>query len=481
MVKKGQNMTPREHLGLENAQKRAKKPKKGALKSKIDTFLNIRHNWEDGHFMDDVREATMRGAHPASNMLFWVLLLFVFIVIVWMSFAKIDEATRGDGAVIPSGQIQTVQNLEGGIIKEILVKQGDIVEAGQELLQIDNTGVFATLGEKEQRRLFLLGAIARLTAIVEEKSQPEFPAELLESAPDVAAQALRLFNSQISEVKSAVSVLNNQIRGRSAEMREIGKSLEKSREGYRLAQQELDLTRPLEARGSISKVELLRVERETNNLRGEMLEAEQGLSAARSALAEARSRLREIKSQRQNEARLELGEFQTELNQIGETVKADKDRVARTSVTAPVRAQVKDILVNTIGGVVQPGMPLVELVPLDDSLLVEARIKPQDVAFLRPDLKAIVKITAYDFAIYGGLPGKLDSISPDSFTDEQTGETYYKIKVRTDKTTLGTTANPLPIIPGMVASVDILTGKKTVLQYLLKPINKARSNALKER
>lgn len=475
MVKK--NLTPREQLALKETQAK----KTSFPRRKVQSFLNIQHNWEDGHFMDDVREATLRGAHPASNVLFWTLLSFIVLLFLWMSFAKIDEATRGDGTVIPSSNLQTIQNLEGGIVQDILVSRGQIVEAGEELLRIDNTGVFATLGEKEQRRMFLLGAIARLEALTKNRSRPTFPKELTEKAPAVQSAALQLFKSQRSEWKSATSVLQNQINVKNAELREIGKTLDKTRESYRLAEEELRMTEPLEAKGSISKVELLRVRREVNDLRGQMLEAEQGRSAARASLAEARARLKEVSNKQKNDAGLELAEFQTELNQLGETQKADADRAARTLVTAPVRGQIKDILVNTVGGVIQPGMDLIELVPLDDSLLVEAKIKPQDIGVLRPNLEAMVKITAYDFSIYGGLKGTLEDISPDSFTDEKTGETFYKIRIRTEKNHLGTEANPLPIMPGMVASVDILTGKKTVLQYLLKPINKARSNALKER
>ena len=249
---------------------------------------------------------------------------------------------------------------------------------------------------------------------------------------------------------------------------------------YEFSKEELELTEPLEEQGVVSKVEVLRLRRQLSDLKGEMEAAQHAVPRAEAALAEAQSRKEEARLKMMAEATQELSEKKEELKRLEDVLKAAKDKVARTTIKAPARSTVKRVMVNTIGGVVQPGMDIVELIPLDDSLLVEARIRPKDIAFIRPGQEASVKITAYDFTVYGALDGHVEQIGADTVQDEQ-GETFYLIRVRTDKNYLGTSEDPLPIIPGMVASVDILTGQKTVMDYILKPLRKMRESALRER
>lgn len=449
----------------------------------VTKWIGRYHAWEDGAFMDDVRQATLREAHPAANLLFWVMLTFIGLSLFWMSVAKLDEVTSGNGVVIPTGKIQVVQNLEGGIVEEILVQEGDIVAQGQPLILIDDTGFASSFEEKQQRLWYLRASIARLQALIQE--QPlALPEDLATSAPEVLDQALDLYTSRKQELASAQDVLKRQVDQRQQDFADAQQRKAQTREAYQLAQQELGMTAPLEKEGVISKVELLRLQREVSELKGQMDTASLAVPSAEAALEEAKSRLEESTLRFQNEARAELAEYQGELDRLQEVLKAEGDKVARATVRAPVRGEVKQMLVNTLGQVIQPGMDLIELVPLDETLLVEAKIRPNDIAFLRPGQKATVKISAYDFAIYGGLPAHLVRISPDTIIEETgpfRGEPFYKIQVRTERNYLGEEDDPLPIIPGMVGAVDILTGKKTVLDYMLKPLNKAREKALRER
>ncbi|MFZ2620264.1 MAG: HlyD family type I secretion periplasmic adaptor subunit [Alphaproteobacteria bacterium] len=446
-------------------------------KALTQKFFNS--HWEDGAFMDDVRQATLRGVHPMANLLFYTMGAFILLFLVWAAFAQLDETTRGDGAVIPSGKVQTVQNLDGGYVKEILVRQGDVVEKDDVLLVIDNSGVASSFEERKARYYNLLANVARLEAEVS-GAKPVFPPELETNAPRMLEEANNLYLSRVGEVQSAMEVLERQVEQRRNELTDAKSQAEKTLKNWKLSRQEFDMAKPMKDRGVISEVELLRLERETTALEGDKETARLSVPKADSALREAQSRLKEAGLKAQNEARQKLGEARDELARIKEVLKGDSDKVDRTTVRAPVRAEVKQVLINTVGGVIQPAQDLVELIPLDDSLLVEARIKPQDIGFIRPRQEAVVKITAYDFAIYGGLDGLVEGISPDTVTDEE-GNAYYVIKVRTNKNFLGDDASKLPIISGMVATVDILTGKKSVLDYLLKPLRKAREKALHER
>jgi adhesin transport system membrane fusion protein len=367
-----------------------------------------------------------------AHIILWTTALFIFVAVIWANFAILDEVTTGDGKVVPSRDIQVIQNLEGGIVQNILVKEGEIVKKNQILMQIDNTRFMSSYAEAEKKIDVLKIEIIRLTALLNNQ-KPEFPAEFVKNHPLLIQNELSLYNSkskELSELKSSLA----------------------------LAQKELDLTRPLLKSGSVSEVEVIRLERTVNEIEGSI---EKFTSEQLDKLNKARG----------------------DLSALIEANKADKDRLNRTTVKSPVYGIVKQIKVNTIGGVVQPGSDLIEIVPLDDTLLIEAKIKPSNIGFIHPGQKAMVKISAYDFSIYGGLEGVVEQISADTIVDEtdKQKESYYIVKVRTKKNHLGTTENPLPIIPGMLATVDILTGEKSVLQYLLKPIIKAKQSALRER
>ena len=298
--------------------------------------------------------------------------------------------------------------------------------------------------------------------------------------PALAATERALFESRQQQLANEVAGLEEQLAQRRQELRELGSKQVQYRSSLELLRKEIAMSEPLVAQGAISQVEILRLKRAEVESRGQMDSTALAIPRAESAIKEVERKIDETRGRYRSEALAQLSEAQTELSKTRATTQALEDRVQRTLVTSPVRGIVKQLLVNTIGGVIQPGSDLVEIVPLDDTLLIEAKVRPQDIAFLHPGQEAMVKFTAYDFTIYGGLPAKLEQIGADTITDDK-GNSFYLIKLRTDKSYLGSAEHPLLIIPGMVASVDIITGKKSVLSYLLKPILRARAEALRER
>ncbi len=408
---------------------------------------------------------------------------FFAVALLWARWAVLDEVTTGQGRVIPSSQIQVVQNLEGGIIRDILVKEGEIVKKGQVLLQIENTAFVASYGELSAKRLGLMATVARLKA--EAHQTPlEFPPELLKQSPELAERERSLYDVRQSELKAQLAVFEQQAAQRKQELAELNNRQEHLTKTASLIEEELRITRPLVEQSVVPRIELIRLQRQMSDHQRELDAVRLAKPRARSAMREANRRIQERFLGFKAEAQRDLTTRQNELAAVREALVAARDRVQRTEVRSPVRGIIKQIKVSTVGGVVRPSADLAEIVPLDDTLLVEAKVRPQDIAFIRPNQDATVKITAYDYSIYGGLKAKVERISADAIT-EQDGpgreESYYKIIVRTQRNYLGTKDKPLPIIPGMVASVDILTGHKSVLDYLLKPVLKARNRALRER
>lgn len=436
--------------------------------------------WNDSDFASDVVAAKIQGPNPRSFLLLMAIVAFFATAYIWADRAVLDEVTRGDGKVIPSSNIQVIQNLEGGILKELLVGEGDIVEKGQILLRIDDTGYSSRAGEIESNYLNLMGKIARLEAEAS-GSGISFPPELLAERQDISVSEQNLFNARQSELQSQITILRQQAQQRSQEIQEINGRLKQLRSTLALANEEKAITEPLVKKGIVPKVQFLRLKREINELQGQISASNLSIPRVDGALKEANQRIEEKILTFRSRASQQLGIVRAEYEAARQAIRGVADRVARTDVRSPVNGEVKELKIQTIGGVVRPGQDIVEIVPIDDSLLVEARIRPSDIAFLRPGQEATVKITAYDFSIYGGLPAKLERISADTIVDEQTGESFYQIIVRTDQNFLQRGENTYPIIPGMVASVDTLTGHKTVLDYILKPILKTRDSALRER
>ena len=398
------------------------------------------------------------------------------IALMWSAVSRIDEVTRGEGKVIPSRQLQVLQSLDGGVVSEILVREGDVVQPDQILLRIDQTRFVSSVRESRVQYTALVAKAARLRALTE---GVDFvvPDEVAKEDPKTIEEERRLYESRRTELETTTSIAKQQLTQRQQELVEVRAKHEQAARAYELSAKELSVTRPLIASGAVSEVELLRLERDTGRFRGERDMAAAQISRIQASIQEATRKVEEVSLAFRNESGKELAETMAKLNSLAEGSVGLSDKVTRAVLRSPVKGTVKRLLINTVGGVVQPGKDVVEVVPLEDNLLLEARVLPRDIAFLRPGQKVVVKFTAYDFSIYGGLEGKLEHIGADSVIDEK-GNAFYTVRVRTNQPTLG---NNLPVIPGMVAEVDIITGEKSVLSYLLKPVLRAKARAFSER
>ena len=426
----------------------------------------------------DIRASLLAQSPHGGRAIIWVVLVLVVVFMVWAFFSEIEQVTRGIGKVVPSTQVQIVQNLEGGILSEILVDVGELVKKDQLLLRIDETRFSSSFKQNRGKYLSYKAKAARLRAEANGTAF-EVPQEVMDEKPEIGLREQELYESRKREFQSTLNILKEQISQREHEYKELASKLEELTRTNALLQKEVELTRPLVAQGAVSEVEVLHLERQASQMQGDIATIKETIPKAKSKLQEAQLAVRENELAFYNKAKSELNQVLSELEEVSATAIALEDRLRRTNVRSPVTGTINRLLVNTVGGVIQPGMDLVEIVPLEDTLVIEARIKPSDIAFLRPDQEAKVKFTAYDFTIYGGLDAKLEHISADSFTDER-GNSYYLVRLRTNRNYLGPESDPLPIIPGMVASVDILTGKKTILAYLLKPVLRAKYMALRE-
>ncbi|MEG0114348.1 MAG: HlyD family type I secretion periplasmic adaptor subunit [Comamonas sp.] len=433
------------------------------------------HNAAD--FAADAQWATAQQQAKGSRLLIWLSLFVVLVLVLWASLGKIDEVVRGQGKVVPSRQIQVVQSLDGGIVEEILIRPGQHVEAGQVLLRIDPTRYSASLGESKAELLSLKAKAARLDAL-SSGEMLQMPEEVLASAPKLAEAERRVWEMRTQEFNTTINIARDQLRQRQQELRETLANRDQAASGCSLTSEELAVTRPLLKSGAVSEVDLLRLQRDVARTCGEAKAAAAQSDRIRAAIQEAEKKIQEAELNVRNQARVELSETRAKLSSMEQGQLALEDRVKLAEVRAPVRGTINTLMANTVGGVVQPGKDILDIVPTDDSLLLEVQINPRDIGFLHFDQKAEVKFTAYDFAIYGGLSGKVEQIGANTITDEK-GNSFYIGKVRTDRTHVGD--NTRPIIPGMQAEVHILTGQRTLMQYLLKPILRAKSNALTER
>jgi multidrug efflux pump subunit AcrA (membrane-fusion protein) len=397
---------------------------------------------EDLPFMRDLREAMLVQKTPGSMIVLHVIALLVVVALVWAHFARVEEITMGEGRVIPASREQVIQSLEGGILSAMHVQEGNVVERGQVLLEIDPTRAGAAYREGVSKIIALAASIARLRA--EAYQAPlKFP----------------------DDVKAVPSIVDDETRAFNARRQTLSESVQALQRSLDLAEREIALSEPLSVRGLVSEVEILRMRRQANDFRLQ--------------IAERQNKFR-------SDANAELTRLEGELAQARENVGAREDVMKRTTIRSPLKGTVKNIRVTTIGGVIQQGADIMEIVPLEDQLLVEAKIKPSDVAFIRPNLPAVVKISAYDYAIYGGLTGEVEHISPDTLKDDEKARqgradaSYYRLLVRTDKASLHAGGKDFPIIPGMTATVEVRRGEKTILSYVLKPVLKARE-AFRER
>ena len=433
---------------------------------------------EDIDLVTDIRMSVMAQSPRGGRAIVYGLFLLLAAFLYWASVSEIEQVTRGQGKVVPSSQIQVVQNLEGGILSETLVKVGDVVKKNELLLRIDETRFVSSFQQNRAKYLSNMAKAARLTAEANDEVY-KIPQEVLDENPEIGLREKELFESRKIELESSLNIKKQQITQRRQELNELSAKLSELNKTYGLFQKELSLLKPLVKQGVVSEMEVLHLERQASEMQGEMQSIKQAMPRTKSTIQEAQLALDELKLNFHNKAKAELNEVKAMLQEDSATSIALQDRLNRTAVKSPVNGTINRLLINTIGGVIQPGMDLIEIVPMEDTLVVETMIKPADIAFLRPNQDAMVKFTAYDFTVYGGLKAKLEHISADSITDEK-GNSFYLVRLRTEKNYLGPANDPLPIIPGMITTVDILAGKKTVLSYLLKPVLRAKYMALRD-
>jgi adhesin transport system membrane fusion protein len=444
-------------------------------------------DWLFAPWIPDETEATQdwyQDAHRAyveqqplrARKILYAVAVTSVALVVWAALAEIDEVTKGQGKVIPSRQVQVIQSLDGGVVTDLLVREGDRVEKGQLLVRLDQTRSQSTFRENRAEFRALSVKAARLKALVQLTEFTPDP-ELAEQLPDIVAEEMALFESRRSELALAQQIAEEQLVQRNEELAEATAREAQAARSMQLTQRELNISRPMVDSGAVSEVELLRLEREVNQLSGERKQAAAQIKRLQSAIVEAQRKLNSVEVEFNNEVREELADTLSRMNSLRETAEGLSDRVKGTEIRSPVKGTVKQLYYYTIGGVVLPGKEIIEIVPADDTLLLEVRIRPKDIAFLLPGQEALVKFTAYDFVVYGGLEGVVEQIGADTVMDED-GNPFYEVDVRNHEPSL---AEDKPIIPGMVVEVDILTGKKSVLAYLMKPILRARQYALTER
>jgi adhesin transport system membrane fusion protein len=424
----------------------------------------------------DIDYAFIQQEPLRARIVLLLVALVVTVAVTWAALSDIDEVARGEGKVIPSRQLQVLQSLDGGVVSEILVREGDVVEPEQTLLTIDQTRFVSSVRESRVQILALQAKAARLRALTED-APFVMPPEVIREDPGTAEEERHLYESRRSELANSRMIARQQLSQRQQELAEARARYTQASQAYELTSRELSVTKPLTGSGAVSEVEIIRLERDAARFRGERDMAMAQISRSQSAIAEANHKIEEVALTFRNEAGKELADTMARLNSLSESSVGLADKVERAVLRSPVKGTVKRLLVNTVGGVVQPGKDVVEVVPLEDVLLLEARVQPRDIAFLRPGQKVMVKFTAYDFAIYGGLEGQLEHIGADTVVDEK-GNAFYLVRVRTDRPDFG---NDMPIIPGMVAEVDIVTGEKSILTYLLKPVLRAKARAFTER
>jgi len=421
------------------------------------------------------------------DFLFLSIIIIIVGLVTWAMIAEVDEMARGEGKVIPSHKIQKVQNLDGGLVSEILTRSGEHVSKNQALMKIDTTRFQASLGEAKEERLVLIAKKARLDAQLKfnpSKAKPSirFPKELRRLGRYTNIEE-NIYNNNLDEYKSSLKILELQFEQKVQEKKEIESKIGQLKRTVIIVKKQLRTIAKMTRSGSKSKVELLNIQKEFNTLEGDLNSSVLSLPRSKFAIAESENKILEkIKSFKSNSYK-ELQEVSFELNKIDARLVSETDKLEKTVIRSPVDGIIKQININTIGGVVKSGVDLIEIVPDSDILLVEVKIDPKDIAFISPTQKAIVKITAYDFSIYGGLKGEIVEISADSIKDKESKDdkSYYQVTVKTNKNYLERNGEKLPIIPGMVASVDIITGKKTIMNYFLKPIIKIKEGSLHER
>jgi len=450
----------------------------------------------DLEMADDVYGAMLTETPTAQRLIIWALFALFVCFFVWAYFAELDRVVRGEGKVVPSSQVQIIQSLDGGILQDLYVQEGMAVTKGQPLARIDDTRFRSDMAQQTQEVDSLRADIIRLRSelssilisnannwklqIQIQQKTLTFPEDLVTTAATLIERQQEEYIGRLNSLENQVAIQAQQIMQRQQEIKELESKISTLRSSLRLANRELKLTRPLAEKNIVPEVELLKLQRTVNQLNGELSALRAQIPRNQSALQESVLKRRELVFKFRTDARAQLNEKQAALSSITEAQVGVKDKVTKALITSPVVGTVKTLHINTLGGVVKPGQVLLEIVPTEDKLLVEAKIIPKDIAFIHVGLPARVKISAYDFTRYGGLDGVVELISADTTQDEE-GNSYYVVRIRTTESGMNRDNKiDMPIIPGMLTSVDVMVSKRTILEYLLNPLLRAKEMALRE-
>ncbi|QIR15771.1 HlyD family type I secretion periplasmic adaptor subunit [Shewanella aestuarii] len=453
---------------------------------------------EDLEMVDDVYGAMMTDAPSGHRLIIWSLAAMLFCFFVWAFFSELDQVTTGQGKVIPSSQVQIIESLDGGILQEVFVQEGVLVTKGQPLVRIDDTRFRSDFAQQEQEVFGLQTNIIRMRTELDSivisdmssdwreqvkitKQNLVFPDTLIEKEPALVLRQQEEYSGRLDNLSNQLEILARQIQQRQQETEELASKISTLTTSFQLVSRELELTRPLAQKGIVPEVELLKLERTVNDIKGELQSLRLLRPKVKASMDESILKRREAVFVYAADLRAQLNEMQTRYSRMNEAQVGAFDKVSKAVITSPVTGTIKSIHINTLGGVIQPGEEIIEIVPSEDKLLIETKIAPKDIAFLHPGLPAIVKVTAYDFTRYGGLKGTVEHISADTSQDEE-GNSFYTIRVRTEESNLQKAdGTQMPIIPGMLTSVDVITGKRSILEYILNPILRAKDTALRER
>lgn len=434
---------------------------------------------EDYEYLPPTVKAFMAKSSKMSLWMLYATLALFLAFLIWAAFSEVDDVTVGTGKVVPSKHVQVIDNLEGGILKEILVSEGQIVQKNQILLRLENVAAKEKYRENQENYIRFLAMKERLNAQIEGKLyQPS--QEVLSKKPAIATEQVRYFKTQTEKTNSEIEIASHETEQRRQDLENQKAQLNKFQAQYEITEKQIAIKEPLAQKQLVSQIDYLNLKRELEEQKGQMNSLRTAIPKADAAFKEAEKIAKQIRFKFRDERLAELKDVEQKLQDVRAVLETDKDRVTRTDIRSPVYGIVKLLKTKTIGGTIAPGADLIEVVPLDDYLLIEANVLPADVAFLRPGLDAMVKVTAYDFSIYGGLKAKLENVSADSIVDEK-GQSFFKIQLRTEKNYLQKDGKKMPIISGMQVTTHVFTGKKTILTYLLKPFVKAKYDALRER
>jgi membrane fusion protein, adhesin transport system len=417
---------------------------------------------------------------PSWRLAAWPVMIMLALILTWSNFTKLEEVTVTDGEVIPLGDFQTIQHLEGGIVKEIHVHDGQLVEKGAALILLD----LATSGvNREELQVRLDGQIllkARLEAEAQGKRTITFPEEAAKRRPEQLAAQRQNFEARRRQLASTIGALAQAVKQRRQDVKELDAQIRAVNKNLNLAKKRFAMSKNLLKDGLTPEMEHLQLEAEVESLEGEAQTLKPSLSRAKSAISEAENRVNEERNRFRSGAREELVQAEQAIGRINELLTSADEQGLRAMIKSPIDGVVQNMKYNTIGGVIRPGEPIMEIVPTGASLVIDAKLKPADRAFVTVDQRVMVKLSTYDYAIFGGLEGKVTMVAPDTIIDEK-GEPYFRIFVKTDKTYIGDNPDLYKITPGMQATVDIHTGEKSVMEYLIMPVLKLKSEAFRER